>query len=328
MYSMIGQRPHRTALFWAIVFASFLVCFVIGLFTWNYFTASPVLPEGGATLQVKRGMSVETIAQEAKNAGIVRSPLALYAVLTYSYDPTKIFAGTYRFEAPHNVFEVAQKLAQSDVDTTLRTITIPEGVTRKDIARIIKAQLPDFDTDAFLDLTRNNEGYLFPETYFVPQEFTAEEFVNLLTETFAGALSPHKEAIAQSPLSEYEVLILASILEREANDEASMKMVSGILQNRLDIGMALQADATVGYVIDTPIAELHADDLQIDSPYNTYLYPGLPPTPIGNPGIQAIEAVLYPTQSDNFYYITGDDGVFYYAETFEEHKRNIQRYLR
>jgi UPF0755 protein len=279
-------------------------------------------------LIIKRGMPVETIAEEAKQAGIVRSSLFLYLILTFSYDPTKIYAGTYRFEEPHTVFEVAYKLAESDVDMTLRAITLPEGMTRKDMARTIHAKLPSFDDQTFLELTKNNEGYLFPETYFVPEEFTAEEFVNLLTETFASALLPYKDDIASSTLSEFEVLTLASILEREANDEESMRMVSGILQNRLEIGMALQADATIGYVLDKPISELSPEDLEIDTQYNTYLYPGLTPTPIGNPGIKAIEAVLYPTKSEYLYYITDADGTFHYAETFEEHKSNIQRYLR
>jgi UPF0755 protein len=201
-------------------------------------------------------------------------------------------------------------------------------MTRKDIVRTIHAELPSFDEQTFLELTKNNEGYLFPETYFVPEDFTAEEFVNLLTETYASALRPYKDAIASSTLSEFEVLTLASILEREANDETSMRMVSGILQNRLDIGMALQADATIGYVLDKPITELSPEDLEIDSPYNTYMNTGLTPTPIGNPGIQAIEAVLYPTKNEYLYYITGTDGTFHYAETFEEHKTNIEKYLR
>jgi UPF0755 protein len=272
-------------------------------------------------------MSVQAIAEEAKRSGIVKSPLMLYAILTYSYDPTKIYAGTYRFTEPHSVFEVARKLAQSDVDTALESITIPEGMTRKDIARITASQLSDFDTDTFLEITMNNEGYLFPDTYFVPDEFTAEEFVTLLTQTYASQMSAYREALEESPFTEYEVLTLASILEREANDEESMRMVSGILQNRLNIGMALQADATIGYVLDKPIKELKPEDLKIDTPYNTYLYSGLTPTPIGNPGLQAIDAVLHPHASPYLYYITGKDGAFYYAQTFEEHKRNIQKYL-
>lgn len=311
----------------SIVGFSFLLLLILGCLFW-FLSTPPSLPQEGVSLTISRGMSVRSIAEAAKAAGIVRSSLLLYGVLTYSYDPTKIFAGTYRFESEHSVFDVAAKLASSEVDDTLETITIPEGVTRKDIARITAEVLPEFDSELFLELTKNNEGYLFPETYFVPKEYDAEEFVNLLISTYSSVIAPYKDVIESSPFTEYEVLILASIIEREANDETSMKMVSGILQNRLDIGMALQTDASIEYVLDKPLSELVPEDLEIDTPYNTYLYPGLVPTPIGNPGLKAIEAVLYPTESEYFYYITGDDGNFYYAETFDEHRANIRRHLR
>lgn len=312
-----------------IAFLLGAVCVLLcaGFFFW-FITASPVLPEDGATLQIQRGMSVGQIAQEAKEAGVVRSSFLLYTILTYSYDPTRIFAGTYRFEDPHSVFEVARKLAQNETDKSLTRLTIPEGVTRKDIAQIADEKLTDFDERTFLELTKNNEGYLFPETYFVPHNFSAQELVPLLTETYAKQLLAYHEEIAKSEFTEYEILILASILEREANDEESMRMVSGILQNRLDIGMALQADATIGYVLDKPISELVPEDLEIETPYNTYLNAGLIPTPIGNPGLLAIDAVLHPTPSNYFYYITGADGTFHYAETYDEHLRNIELYLR
>jgi UPF0755 protein len=304
-----------------------LCIFLLTLYVW-FLSTSPTIPQDGITLPIERGMSVKAIAEAAEEVGIVRSATYLYVILTYSYDPTKIFAGTYRFESPQSVFDVAHKLASSDVDDTLRSVTIPEGVSRKDIARITASMLPSFDADTFLELTKNNEGYLFPETYFVPEDYDAEEFVNLLIETYSSVIAPYRQRIDESNFTEYEVLILASIIEREANDETSMRTVSGILQNRLNIGMALQVDASMEYVLDKPLSQLTSADLDIDTPYNTYLYPGLVPTPIGNPGLQAIIAVLEPIESNYFYYITGDDGNFYYARTFDEHRANIRNHLR
>jgi UPF0755 protein len=133
---------------------------------------------------------------------------------------------------------------------------------------------------------------------------------------------------SKSPLSRDEVIVLASILEREANNERSMKMVSGILQNRIAADMPLQADASIEYVLSKPLKELTPNDLKIDSPYNTYLNKGLPPTPIGNPGLQAIEAVLSPQESQYFFYISDNDGNFHYARTYAEHLKNIDTYLR
>jgi UPF0755 protein len=154
-----------------------------------------------------------------------------------------------------------------------------------------------------------------------------------MRETYTQTTQPLREQIAASSLTENEMLILASILEREANSPESMSIVSGILQNRLAIGMPLQADATIEYVLDTPLGELPPGQLaaklrELDSPYNTYLYLGLPPTPIGNPGLTAITAVLNPRETPYFYYVTGNDGKFYYAESYNEHLRNIDRYLR
>lgn len=323
----MSENPNarRLSLF---LFLGTLLLISAAALAFLYFAAPPALQEGGVNLVVSRGMSVQSIAQEAKQRGIVRSSLLLSTILTKSYDPTKIYAGTYRFEKAQSVFEVARKLASTEVDDTLRTLTIPEGTTRESIASIAQAAIPSFDAEAFLAITENKEGYLFPDTYFVPEEFTAQELADLLMETYHARVEPLNDVMASSTFSEYEVLILASILEREANSEESMRMVSGILQNRLEIGMALQTDASIEYALHKPLSELTSEDLDMDTPYNTYLYPGLVPTPIGNPGLTAIEAVLHPEHTEYFYYITGDDGNFYYAKTFDEHKANIARYLR
>jgi UPF0755 protein len=201
------------------------------------------------------------------------------------------------------------------------------------MAMIAADALPALDVTTYIELAQKLEGTLFPETYYVPSDFTANDLVALQRITFTEQLQALQPTIASSTLSQADILTLASIVEREANDETSMKMVAGIFRNRLAIGMALQADASIEYVLDTPLNELPPGQLSIelretDSPYNTYLYPGLPPTPIGNPGLQSIDAVLNPTTSEYLYYITGNDGEFYYATTLEEHNQNIARYLR
>jgi UPF0755 protein len=210
----------------------------------------------------------------------------------------------------------------------LVAVTIPEGATRKDIAKTAQLKNPQFDVDAFLSLTEGKEGYLFPETYFVPPDFTAEELVAFIEKTYQEKVVPLKTQFEARGRTEKEVLTLASLLERETNSEESMKVVAGILENRMEIGMALQVDASLEYILEKPLKELTPEDLKIDSPYNTYSHNGLPPTPIGNPGLRAIEAILNPTKSSYFYYITDEQGEFHYAKTFEEHKLNVQKYLR
>jgi UPF0755 protein len=150
----------------------------------------------------------------------------------------------------------------------------------------------------------------------------------LLRRSFDEAIVPLESAIESSDFSLEQILILASIIEREANTPESMRLVSSVFQNRIAIGMPLQADASIEYILDKPLNELTATDLDIDSPYNTYVNPGLPPTPIGNPGLQAIEAVLFPAESSFIFYITDNNGEFHFAETYEQHLRNIDQYLR
>lgn len=318
------QGRTLTLFFSALAF----LCVVLFILSVLFTLSSPRIPEEGVQLKIEQGMSLQQIAQEAKDAGVVRSATFLYVVFLYLYDPTSVYAGVYTFHTPQSVFEVAKKLSERSIDNPLLSITIPEGSTRIEIAYIAKKMLPTFDVQLFIENTKSVEGTLFPDTYYVSSEFTSVQLQQLLTDTFRQKSVVLQTALASSSLSTDEVVILASILEKEANDETSMKMVSGILQNRLRLQMPLQADATIGYVLQKPLKELVPTDLKIESPYNTYLHNGLPPTPISNPGLQALKAVLEPTVSDYYYYITDTQGQFHYAKTFDQHKRNIELYLK
>jgi UPF0755 protein len=203
-------------------------------------------------------------------------------------------------------------------------ITFPEGFRVRDF----KTFFPATSSSQSLEFLIQYEGRLFPDTYFIKNSTTVHELVDVMQSTYESRLTPLRERIKESPFTEEEILILASILEREANDETSMRMVSGVLHNRLKINMPLQVDAVFEYLIGKTSAELTEADLDIDSPYNTYTNTGLPPTPISNPGILAIEAAIAPTDHSYLYYLTDADGVFHYANTFDEHRQNKARYLR
>ncbi len=296
-------------------------------------TLPPSQWQGEKVFEVTSGMTVRDITSSAKENNLVRSPLLLHAILKYRYNPNNIYAGSYYFEKPESVFKVAKKFAYNNITQNLTRLTIPEGLDVQSIAQTIAKTLTEFDADVYITIAQEKEGYLFPDTYFIPNNFSPEELLQLQLTTYRQNIAPLKDTIENNPLSEYEALILASILEREANDEKSMKMVSGILQNRLSMGIPLQADATVAYALETPLNELPegllAEKLRTtQSPYNTYLNTGLPPTPIGNPGITAIKAVLDPTDTPYLYYLTAPDGTFYYARTYAEHLQNIAKYLR
>lgn len=279
-------------------------------------------------IEVLSGSSISAITKQFKQAGLIRSDLLLYFVLLTSYEPEEVKASTYIFSEPKDVYEVAETLVKGDFDSLLESFIHREGEPVKEIAFNAEANLTNFSASEFIVLASTSEGILFPETYRIPKTFTPLELYTLMTETYEENLEPLRDKIKASSLTEEEVIILASIIEREANSTTSMKLVSGILQNRLALGMALQVDASMEYILEKPLKELTAEDLKIDTPYNTYLYRGLPPTAIGNPGIDAIMAVLEPIPSTYMFYITGNDGEFYYAEDFDQHRQNISKYLR
>lgn len=324
--------PTKQVSFARNIFFSIIVfcLFTVSAGTW---LASKNIPPPGdfpinTVIEIVPGMSIQEIAKFLAEKKVVESELMLYAVLLTYYDPTDIKASDYVFTEPIDVFAVAQRLTEGDFDSTLISFTHREGERASEVAKNASAILEDFDSALFIEHALPYEGKLYPDTYRIPATYTADELLTLMFNAYETTMEPLRARIAVHDLTEEQIIILASIIEREANTPESMKMVSGILQNRLAIMMPLQVDASVEYILDKPLGELTPADLLVDSPYNTYRTFGLPPTPIGNPGLTSIMAVLEPTPSDYYFYITGNDGEFYYAKTFDEHKLNIARHLR
>ena len=164
------------------------------------------------------------------------------------------------------------------------------------------------------------EGFLFPDTY----EFRDSDGASVIL----GKFLENFELKAGNLVNSYNTLTTASILEKEVQTEQDMRIVAGILNNRLRLGMLLQVDATLAHITGKKTGQITNQDKLIDSPYNTYKYTGLPPAPIANPGLKAINAALNPTSSDYLYYLTSQDGATYFAETLEEHNKNKNLYLR
>lgn len=313
------------------VVALFFAAGVVGGFVWQ--SLQPTDRALPISFTIEKGQNVTTIADNAEQAGLVRSAFLLRLILSTQFDARTIQASTYTVTESLSAFAVAELFVTGEFTSDLQSIIVIEGESREKIAARLDTKYTWFDPAQFLTLTENDEGLLFPDTYFVPAEYTTEAFVQLLRDRHEEVMGAYTDLIAASDLSPYEIVTLASIIEREANTTESMRQVAGIFFNRLEIGMALQADASIEYALERDLSELRPGELaqslrELDSPYNTYLYSGLPPTPIGNPGKTAIEAVLQPVDSEYFYYITGNDGEFYYAETFREHQLNIHRHLR
>lgn len=314
-----------------VVFAA-LVSGGTVLFVWNAIQPPADFPVG-EKIVIEEGQSVDEIAKKMKELHIVKHDLALYTILVMFHDPTRVKASTYIFKTPQTALEIAERLVKGEFGIDLMRFVHYEGERNELLAERAAELLYDFDEEKFLEITADKEGRMFPDTYLIPETYSAEELATLLEETFESKIEPLRPAIESSNYTEDEVIIIASLIEREANSRESKRTVAGIINNRINEDMPLQLDASIEYALDTPLNELGpgvlADELKTnDSPYNLYKNTGLPPTPIGNPGLTSIEAVLRPIESNYLYYLTGNDGNFYYARTGTEHNANVARYLR
>ena len=301
--------------------------FSIGIF-WTLLLQPPHNFPVNEIIVVEPG-GLRTVAETLQEANVIRSAWAFILLSRITFEQTPVQAGSYLFANAITANEVMEQLQSGENGAKVYRLVFPEGRTVSHLAERLHDLLPDFDQATFLELALPLEGMLFPETYFIAPDATPDSIVELLKNTFTQRVTNGRsEEIANHHLSEYEIITLASIIEREANTPESKQMVAGILQNRLTINMPLQADASIEYVLDKPLSELTSTDLEIDSPYNTYLNRGLPPTPINNPGLAAIDAVLQPADTEYLFYITAPDGTFHFAYDFDQHRLNIQRYLR
>ena len=279
---------------------------------------------------IQRGETVTEIAKNLEKEELIRNKIVFYLVVKQLGIESKIQAGDYRLSPVMNVYEIAKTLTKGTLDIW---ITIVEGLRKEEIAQIFSREL-NIPESEFLKYAQ--EGYLFPDTYLIPREASIGAVISILTKNFNKKYSQdlRNKAIGKG-LTEKEVITLASLIEREAKFAEDRPKVAGVLLNRLELEMKLDIDATVQYVLGYQSEEktwwkksLTFEDLGVDSLYNTYKNKDLPPGPIANPGLAAIEAILTPTQTDYLYYLSDKDGKMHYAETFEGHNENIRKYLR
>lgn len=289
---------------------------------------SPVYVAEDTLVEIQEGYSVSEAASVLEEQNVIHSARALKVL--NRLNPLSVKSGVYKFsEGRHHLQEVRTRLDRADYGDVFVTITIPEGSNRKEIAAILKRSELAVDTSEFLSLTTNFEGYLFPDTYHFLPTVTVEEIVEELTETFAMRTEDLKREIAQSPRSLDDIITMASIVEKESgSDPVEMATVAGILWKRIDQGIPLQVDAPFLFSLGKTSAQLTTADLQTDSPYNTYTNRGLPPTPIGNPGMKALTATLNPIDTVYFFYLHDTNGGIHYGVTHDDHVKNKNNYLR
>jgi UPF0755 protein len=278
------------------------------------------------TFTVNKGDSVGLILQNLESSGYIKS--SFYAKFLNKLINVNLTVGEYYFDYKASTFQV---LTGVNIRQKVYKLTIPEGYTKFQIAeKLENLNLKNFIKEVFLEKAK--EGYLFPDTYFLENANTTENILQKMEDNFNNKISlKFPEWNNLNDLQKQKVVIIASILEREARKIDSMKMVSGILENRLEINMPLQVDATVLYGKGvwkerTTFADLKSKT-EKEKLYNTYDRVGLPIGPISNPGLNSIEAALNPVNNNFIYYLTSVDGKMHYAKTFEEHVAN-RKYLR
>lgn len=278
-------------------------------------------------IRVPSGYSLADIALLLEESKVIRSHTLFGLVVSWSEQEKNLRAGDYLFSEPQSVFGVAGRFISGDHGIAVARIMFPEGVTVVQMADIVARELPEVNKDAFVEAALPYEGYLFPDTYFFYTTATSGPVIAALRENFELKTGELKIRAEEEGAKWVDVVNLASIVEGEAATAEDRRIIAGILLHRIAIGMRLQVDAPFVYTLGKGSLELLQSDLESDSLYNTYRHEGLPPTPIGNPGLDAIQAVLEPTKTEYLYYLSESDGTMHYAKTFDEHKKNKLKYL-
>jgi UPF0755 protein len=288
--------------------------------------------------EVLPGQKIPEIAKNLKEKKLIRSELALQAYLYLNGLNKKVQAGYFYLSPSQSTGEIAESLTKA-VAKRIR-VTLPEGLRRQEIANLILDTLEEtntphkFDPDIFINKTTDLEGQLFPDTYDLSPNITTDDLIKKLNDRYLEITN----TLNLKPEELKQVTILASLIEREAGADSEKAEIAGILTNRLNNQWPLQVDATIQFarsnsrcylrLCDWWPSPLTKTDLQINSPFNTYLHSGLPPSPIGNPGKASLEAAANPNKTKNWFYLHDLSGKIHYASTVEEHNQNICRYLK
>lgn len=315
-----------------------------------YNNLQPVEASSGAEpviVTIPTGATTQEIGTILEEQGLIRHAGIFSYYVRYQGIGNRLQAGDYRLTPGQTIDEILDTLVQGKTYVETFTFTIPEGFTVRQIAdRLAEQGLIDRDTflkevnegDFSYDFVKNIpedprmeyrlEGYLYPKTYEMKKGATEHEIIDRMLQQFEKEWNPDwNQQIEKYGLTLHETVTLASIIEREVRSDKERAMVAGVYYNRLRDQMLLQADATVQFIFEEQKEIVTRDDLKIEHPYNTYLNPGLPPGPIANPGIKALEAVANPESHDYFYYVTKKDGSgeHYFARTYYEHQQNIAK---
>jgi UPF0755 protein len=348
-YHVLNSKQKKLTLTIGIIFV-----LVFGtLFSYFYYKFAvdrPAQTDKDSTFRIESGQGLSEIAGSLYKAGLLNSEFLFKAYVVANHLNNNIQAGIYKIPAGASVKRLSEILQHGTNDVSL---TFIEGWRVEEFARLAVQNLKNVDYEKFVKLASASEGYLFPDTYFLNNEIDEAGLLKILTETFSTKTQDvlTAETLAKTELTKEQAVILASIVEREVSTSEDRPTVAGILIKRWRNNILIGADATTQYAVakikagcadnDNKVCpsgdqseatqwwpkELTNEDLALDSPYNTRKVLGLPPTPISNPSLDALTAVLNYIDTNYNYYLTDKEGVAHYATTLEEHHANVAKYL-
>lgn len=326
-----------------------IIILLLILFSAIYSVFSFFQPAGSAargdviTVLIPERASSRDVGKILHAHGLIKSPLAFNFYTRWRGVDGQLKAGEYKFQPPLSVPEIVRQLIKGQPEETVK-VTVPEGYTVEQVAGLL-AKKGLISKEAFLEEAEQGnfgyffladlpagpgrlEGYLFPDTYYLSKNISAHEIIDLMLERFQqeSASLDYARRAEQAGLSLREAVIIASLVEKEAKVEEERPVIAGVILNRLRIGMPLQIDATVQYALGGHRPQLTYQDLEVDSPYNTYKITGLPPGPIASPGRASLLAVVNPERTGYLYYVAKADGTHAFAQTLAEHNANKRKY--
>ncbi len=278
-------------------------------------------------ITIPKGEGLSGLADLLKSDGMIRLTFIFKVALFLTRNQHNIKAGDYSFDRPLSALDLGRKIVAGDHGLALVKITFPEGTSLTEIPPIVGTQLSLFSKTDFLTLTKGKEGYLFPDTYLFLEDEKAKDLIGVMEENFNNKIATIQDQITAFDKPLPQVVIMASLLEKEARTTETRRIIAGILWKRLQLGMPLQVDASVSYVTGKSTFDLSLTDLNNPSAYNTYRYKGLPIGPITNPGLDSLLAAVTPISTPYLYYLSDKNGVMHYAATFADHLKNKALYL-
>ena len=323
-----------------------LILLLLGGFFLVYIWQSIYLPKSFSPeeviFSVKNGEGSKEISVNLERAGLIKWGPALRLYVQFKEVAGKLQAGSYRLSPSMTIPEIVDKFVNGDVAN--EKITFPEGFNLKKIKKSFEDseflktvdlgefRIIDFKEEFdFLSDTPNEaslEGFLFPDTYFFEPPMQEEEVARIFLNNFGEKISPYQDEISAKELTLFDIVTMASLIEKEVQTKEDKELVSGIFWKRIELGKPLESCATIAYIKGVDQWLYSFDDTRIESPYNTYLHAGLPPGPICNPGLESILAALYPKDSDYWYYLSTPEGETIFSKTFEEHSLAKEKYLK